>query len=354
VPVQVVGLTNVAAVAAGYYHGVALKADGTVWAWGDNGSGRLGDGTNTNRSLAVQVVGLTDVVAIAAGENHTLALKADGTLWAWGYNGQGQLGEGSGTERRTPVRVYGLTNVVAIDGGQYHSLALKADNTVWAWGYNNYGQLGRNNTTGSSTPVQVMTDVGLTTPLTGVVAIAAGDNYSVAAKSDGTVWAWGYNGYGQLGDGTTANQLLPVAVTGLTGVVQEISAGRNHTLAQRTDGTLFAWGDNGNGRLGTGTVVDSSSPMQVLVAGGLGVVNVSSNLVSVLISGPVAVAEVSATATYTAMATLNDGTSASVTPSWSVAGLAGASIDAAGVLTVPAVSVAAGASSGGGPTHRAG
>ena len=124
------------------------------------------------------------MVAIAGGDSHSLALKSDGTVWAWGYNGCGQLGDGSTTNRLTPVQVSGLTGVVAIAGGGSHSLALKSDGTVWAWGCNDYGQLGDGTTTNRLTPVQV-------SGLTGVVAIAGGGAHSLALKSDGTVWAWG-------------------------------------------------------------------------------------------------------------------------------------------------------------------
>ncbi len=183
-------------VKAGGWHTLGLKSDGTVWAWGNNGSGRLGDGTTTDRHTPVQVNGLSGVTAIAGGWHYTIAMKSDGTVWAWGYNDYGQLGDGTTTERHTPVQVSGLSGVVAIAGAQLHSLALKSDGTVWAWGENSAGQLGDGTTTSRYTPVQV-------SGLSGVVAIAGGTSYSLALKSDGTVWAWGYNGNGQLGNGTT-------------------------------------------------------------------------------------------------------------------------------------------------------
>ena len=134
-------MTGVVALAAGQYYSLALKSDGTVWAWGFNTYGELGDGTTTNRFSPVQVSGLTDVVAVAAGLSHGLALKSDGTVWAWGPNSNGQLGDGTTTNRSSPVRVSGLTGVVAVAGGQYHSLALKYDGTVVAWGLNTFSQL---------------------------------------------------------------------------------------------------------------------------------------------------------------------------------------------------------------------
>ncbi|MBF0487187.1 MAG: hypothetical protein HQK98_03415, partial [Nitrospirae bacterium] len=153
----------------------------------------------------VQVSGLTGVTAVAGGFEHTIALTGDGTVWAWGYNGYGQLGDGTNTNSNTPVQVSGLTGVTAVAGGAVHSVALRSDGTVWAWGLNQYGQLGNGTNTNSNTPVQV-------SGLTGVTAVAAGFEHSVALKSDGTVWAWGYNGYGQLGNGTNTNSNTPVQV----------------------------------------------------------------------------------------------------------------------------------------------
>ena len=144
--------------------------------------GQLGDGTTTDRSTPVQVSGLTNIAAIAGGGNDTIALKNDGTVWAWGWNYFGQLGDGTTTDRSTPVQVWG--HVVAIAGGSEHTIALKDDGTVWAWGGNGFGQLGDGTTTDRSTPIQV-------TGLTNVVAIAGGEEHTIALKDDGTVWAWG-------------------------------------------------------------------------------------------------------------------------------------------------------------------
>ncbi|RKG50096.1 kelch-like protein [Corallococcus sp. AB011P] len=253
-PVQVQGLTGVAAFAAGSLHSLAVKQDGTVWAWGTN-NGQLGDGTTTQRLTPVQVQGLTGVAALAAGIHHTLALKQDGTVWAWGYNGQGQLGDGTITQRLTPVQVQGLTGVAALAAGSLHSLALKQDGTVWAWGDNTQGQLGDGTTTQRRTPVQVP-------GLTGVAAITGGNSHSLALKQDGTVWAWGDNTQGQLGDGTTTQRLTPVQMQGLTGIAA-LAGGNSHSLALKQDGTVWAWGDNTYGRLGDGTTTQRLTPVQV-------------------------------------------------------------------------------------------
>jgi len=268
-PVQVSGLTNVVAVAPGSVHTCALKSDGTVWCWGDNYYGQLGDGTTTERHTPVQVSGLTNVVAVTVGSLHTCALKSDGTVWCWGFNGAGELGDGTTTDRHTPVQVSGLTNVVAVTVGFVHTCALKSDGTVWCWGYNHHGELGDGTTTDRHTPVQV-------SGLTNVVAVEAGGGHSCALKSDGTVWCWGDNYYGQLGDGTTTDRHTPVQVSGLTNVVA-VTAGSEHSCALKSDGTVWCWGDNEYGELGDGTTTERHTPVQVsgltnvvaVVAGGL-------------------------------------------------------------------------------------
>ncbi|RKI72889.1 kelch-like protein [Corallococcus sp. AB049A] len=254
-PVRVQGLTGVAAIAAGDEHTLALKADGTVWAWSRNDTGQLGDGTLTLRRTPVRVQGLTGVETVVAGGYHSLALKADGTLWAWGWNSNGNLGDGTTIDRTIPVRVQGLTGVATLIAGNTHTLALKADGTVWAWGDNNVGQLGDPTAVPRKTPVQVQ-------GLTGVAAIAAGTFHSLALKADGTLWAWGLNTHGALGDGTTSVRYTPVQVQGLTGVVA-IAAGYEHTLALKADGTVWAWGGNTRGQLGDGTLTQHTTPVQV-------------------------------------------------------------------------------------------
>ena len=261
-PAHVSDLTEVTAIAAGNTHSLALKSDGTVWAWGYNGDGRLGDGTNTNRYSPVQVQNLTGVTAIAVGEYHSLALKSDGTIWAWGNNDYGQLGDGTYASKNTPVQVFDLTGAKAISAGVYYSLALKSNNTVWAWGRNGNGQLGDGTTIDRLTPVQV-------SDLTGAKAIAASYYHTLALKSDGTVWAWGNNDYGQLGDGTYASKNTPVQVFDLTGA-KAIAAGVYYSLALNGDGTVWAWGLNNHGQLGDGTNANSAIPVQTLGAGGIG------------------------------------------------------------------------------------
>ncbi|MFZ2958649.1 MAG: kelch repeat-containing protein [Candidatus Ozemobacteraceae bacterium] len=309
-PVDVLGATNIKAIAGGESHTVALKHDGTVWAWGNNAVGQLGDGTTTNRASPVQVTGLTGVTAVAAGHCDSLAIKNDGTVWGWGFNSNGQLGDGTLTNRTFPVQVTGLTGVTAVAAGYTHSLALKNDGTVWGWGYNAYGQLGNGTTLplNQLSPVQVTGLSGITaiavgtyhslalknngtvwtwgcndsgqicdglkpasrtTPfqisgLSGVTAVAGGGQYSLAAKNDGTVYAWGENNYGQLGDGSSINRLAPVLVSGLTNV--KAIAGSilgYHTAALKWDGNVWAWGRNDKGQLGDGTTTDRPTPVKV-------------------------------------------------------------------------------------------
>jgi alpha-tubulin suppressor-like RCC1 family protein len=263
--------------ATGSSHSLAIKLDGTVWSWGDNTYGELGDGTNDYQYSPILIPGLTGVTAISAGYLHSMALKSDGTVWAWGWNAQGQLGNGTEIDSNVPVEVSGLTDVIAIDASRFHSLALKSDGTVWAWGQNTEGQLGDGTETNSSTPVQVITGLG-GPALTGVIAIDGGGYHSLALKSDHTVWAWGMDGYGQV-DGTLQAGIrdYPVQVPGISGITA-ISGGFNHSLALKSDGTVWAWGLNGTlsggdeyGMRGNGTTTHTIAGVnKVLGAGGSG------------------------------------------------------------------------------------
>jgi alpha-tubulin suppressor-like RCC1 family protein len=259
--------------AVGYSHALALKPDGSVWAWGNNYYGQVGDGTSgngTDKPTPVQVSGLgvgSDVIAVSATYNSSLALKGDGSVWAWGDNTYGQLGDGTsgyGMYKSTPVQVSGLgagSGVIAIAAGQQHFMALKSDGTVWGWGDNSYYQLGDGTSTPRSVPVIVP-------GLTGGVAIAAGKIHSFAVKADGSVWSWGYNGNGALGDGTNTSKSSPVQVSTMgpgSGVIA-LTGGYFHTLAIKVDGSVWAWGSNLKGQLGI-VSGNTNSPVQIMAPG---------------------------------------------------------------------------------------
>jgi alpha-tubulin suppressor-like RCC1 family protein len=220
-------MSEVVGVAAGYNFSLALKSNGTVWGWGLNYTyGVLGDGTFKVYPLGtiVQAKGLTDIVAIDAGMRHSLALKSDGTVWAWGLDRETQLGDASTDNLNIPTKVIGLDNIIAIAGGLNHTLALKSDGTVWACGRNLEGELGRGNFN------LTLSFVNQVINLTDVVAIAAGSTHNLALKADGTVWAWGANSNGQLGNITVDSSSIPVQVNGITKVVA-IAAGGRQSLA---------------------------------------------------------------------------------------------------------------------------
>ena len=240
-------------VSAGASFSLALLANGTVWAWGQNGDGRLGDGTNTTRVVPTQILDLPGTQAISAGSSHALALASDGTVWSWGTGASGERGDGTTNGRNAPRMVSGLANVVAIAAGRGFSAAVTSDGTLWMWGENEDGQLGLGDTSDRWSAVRVMA---------GVATVAAGARHTLALKTDGSVWAWGGNGGGQLGDGTTASRQAPAVIPGLAPAAA-VTAGGNHSQARLTDGSLYAWGGNGGGQLGDGTTTDRTTPVPV-------------------------------------------------------------------------------------------
>ena len=249
VPVSVKSLKFVTSVAAGEKHSLALLADGTVMAWGANGNGQLGDGETFASSVPVEVEGLTHVTAIAAGASDSLALLSNGTVEAWGDNENGQLGIGGTSEAvELPAAVKGLTGVKAIAAGAEFSLALLENGKVMAWGANESGQLGTGDTKQSDVPVAIK-------GLSEVKAIAAGGEFALALLNNGTVEAWGSDNSGQLANAGAAEAGLsetPVAVESLSGV-EAIAAGARHALALMSGGTMMAWGENTDGELGDGS-----------------------------------------------------------------------------------------------------
>jgi alpha-tubulin suppressor-like RCC1 family protein len=249
------------AIAAGFGHSCALTRAGSVECWGWNRDGQLGDGTTSDRLTPVDVSGLrSGVTAIAAGGTHTCALMGTGGVKCWGNNEAGQLGDGTTSDRSTPVDVSGLSGgVTAIAAGGADSCALVSSGAVKCWGWNGYGQLGDGTTSGRLTPVDVAGLGGRAT------AIAAGGNDSCALMSTGRVKCWGWDYYGQLGDGRPAfQQSTPVEVSGLSGGVVAIALGEYHTCAVTDAGTAKCWGWNHYGQVsGEATSHDELTPVDV-------------------------------------------------------------------------------------------
>jgi alpha-tubulin suppressor-like RCC1 family protein len=270
----IVGFIPVTAIAAGGTtlggYGLALRQDGTVRAWGENGSGQLGDGTQINRPTAVVIPELSNTTAIAAGKaaltpavpptGHSLALRDDGTVWAWGDNSEAELGDGTFNNHLAPVQA-SVSNVIAIDAGYHFSVAIvgtgtvQPDNVLYAWGDNDYGQLGVAPSPWLLFPSQVP-------GIDHLQAVSAGPSFVLALRSDGTVWAWGSNAEGQLGDGTMVDHFVPAQVQGLSSIVA-IAAGNTFGLALRSDSTVWSWGRNLEGELGDGTGQRQLTPVAV-------------------------------------------------------------------------------------------
>jgi alpha-tubulin suppressor-like RCC1 family protein len=247
-------------VSAGLIHSLALKKDGTVYGWGWNGFGLVGDGTTSDRSAPTRAAGLTSVTKVSAGALHSLALRSDGTVWAWGWNGFGQIGDGTHADRTTPVRVPGLHDVIDISAGWYHNLALTRDGTLYSWGWNGVGQIGDGTKTDRPSPVVVASNIE---------EISAGLAHSLAITTKQTAMAWGWNALGQLGDGTTVDRSSPVPIClpecGWSPIrPKQLSAGGVHTLATTTDGKVWSWGWNWFGQLGDGTTIDRNLPKPVM------------------------------------------------------------------------------------------
>lgn len=269
-PIAVGGLTGFVRLAtaarnnmlAGGAHNLALNDDGTLWAWGMNFSGQLGDGSTTDRAAPVQVSDMSNVVSLAASSGSSFAVKSDGSLWAWGWNGNGDLGGGFyDSNVPTPTQIPSITNAATVSAESSLVLVLRSDGTVLAWGGNEMGQLGDGTTTDRWTPAAVP-------GITQAAKAVAGVQSAYVLKTDGSVLAWGANDYGQLGAASTATcagkacATLPQAAPGLSDVT-DIAAGASHVLALKGDGTVWSWGANWNGQLGDGSTADRSTPAQV-------------------------------------------------------------------------------------------
>ena len=258
-PKQVGALTTWLQVAAGYDHSIAVKTDNTLWAWGNNNFGQLGQSDTTIRSSPVQIGGAVWSY-VAGGNNFTVAIRTNGSIWAVGSNGQGQLGRGNITNYSNIVQIGALTTwSTAACGGQGHTIALKTDGTMWTWGYNFQGQLGLGNSgyyANRSSPTQVGA-------LTTWSNVAGGNTHTLAIQTSGTLWSFGNNTSGQLGQNNLTLRSSPVQVGSLTTWSKAALGANNFAMVVKTDGTLWSWGANGNGQLGLGNATSYSSPMQV-------------------------------------------------------------------------------------------
>jgi alpha-tubulin suppressor-like RCC1 family protein len=273
-PVQVGALTTWSKLSAGSYdngagsHFLAVKTDGTMWAWGQNTKGQLGQNDTDSRSSPVQIGALTGWAEVAAGVFSSLAVKTNGTLWSWGQNEQGQLGLGTanppnGDDRSSPVQIGALTTWSKVAMSRLYAAAIKTNGTLWMWGLNTNAQLGLGDTVSRSSPVQVGA-------LTTWAAVSVTTVSTFAVKTDGTMWAWGYNGQGRLGlNISSGSRSSPVQIGALTdwskvsANVRQASPYGGVCLAIKTDGTLWSWGNNISGVLGLGDAAVRSSPVQV-------------------------------------------------------------------------------------------
>ena len=276
----------------GARHAAAIKNDGTLWLWGTNDYGQIGNGTQEDQDEPVEV--LDDVISVSCGRNHTMAIKSDGSLWGWGENLYGQIGTGDNTDAyMSPVKI--MDDVVSVVSGDMLTMAIKSDNTMWAWGNNGFGEFGDGQESQSFSPAEIMPNVGLVSVgygynmalktdgtlwtwkskcgqgegynnipikiMSNVISISAGSFNNMAIKSDGSLWAWGFNWQGNLGDGTTNDSDIPIKI--LSNIISVTTSG-GHGLAIKSDDSLWSWGFNESGELGDGTTDDNPTPSKIM------------------------------------------------------------------------------------------
>lgn len=258
-PVQAGSLTNWGIIGAGKNTRHAIKTDGSLWGWGYNNPGQIGDNTTIDKSSPVQIGALYNWSKIRSSQSACIALKTDGTIWTWGYNASGgPLGDNTIVNKSSPVQIGSDTNWSLVNICNYTTHAIKTNGTLWGWGSNYWGALGINEAgsgTNRSSPIQIGA-------LTNWSKIVMGDQGSVIAlKTDGTMWLWGYNANGEVGDNTRINRSSPIQIG--SDLWQAIGAAEDHTYAISSSGNMWAWGYNQNGAVGDNTTINRSSPVQI-------------------------------------------------------------------------------------------
>jgi len=259
-PVRIGSADNWYFVSAGDSHTIAIRRDRSLWAWGNNQHGQLGIIPAMGHSThPVQVGTASNWRSVSTGERHTVAIRTDGTLWAWGNNQYGQLGNGTTIPHNSPMQIGSATNWRSVSAGPRHTMAIREDGTLWGWGHNQHRQLGDNTTQPQrNSPVQIGS-------ATNWKYVSAGHSHTMAITTDGWLLGWGNNQYGQLGIGwTSAPRPTPERVAvGMTQNWLSVSAGNNYTTASRQGGSLWAWGQNWDGQLGDGTTTQRNHPTQI-------------------------------------------------------------------------------------------
>jgi alpha-tubulin suppressor-like RCC1 family protein len=257
-PVRIGTDSNWKTVSVGSEYTIAIKSDGSLWAWGSNEYGQLGDnmaGKGTNCTSPTRIGTDSNWTIVSAGVSHTVALKMDGSIWAWGRNNCGQLGDRTKMDHRSPARIGSDNDWKAVSVGSSHTVALKSDGSLWTWGWNGSGELGDGTGKERNSPIRIGTDCNW-------AAVSVGAFHTMALKSDGSLWAWGRNEYGGLGDNTTTDRMSPVRI-GIDSQWASVSAGSFHTMALKPDGSLWAWGWNRSCQLGDGTMKDRLFPIRI-------------------------------------------------------------------------------------------
>lgn len=260
-PVSVVGgFTNWIQMSSSGCHAAAIRHNGTMWTWGLNACGQLGTNSLVSRSSPGSIVGtISNWCQVSAGFYHTSAVRTTGALWTWGRNDVGQLGDNTTTIRLSPVSIVGgFTDWCQVASGGFHTIAVRTNGTLWAWGNNYRGQLGVDDITNRSSPVSVIGG------FTDWCQVSASLQHTAAIRTNGTLWTWGRNNYGQLGVNDSADRSSPVSVVGGFTNWCQVSVGSGHTAAVRTNGTLWTWGAGATGQLGTGNTASRSSPGSII------------------------------------------------------------------------------------------